>query len=216
MTNTIRLLIACDSPIATIGIETAIKDNDNFCIVQICKDFTTTVEAIKRINDLGIVIISFLAEEDDIRLSSYISAINPDIKKIILTSSRSITHIIASIQTNITAYIINDISIAEFIDTLANANHGHGLYYGGSIPIDKLMLAFGNNKNITSCKPYELTIKEQQVLKLIAKGCCSKEIAEVLNIRSNTVETYKERIKRKLGVSTIMEAVVFGVERKFI
>lgn len=216
MTNMLRLLIASDSVISTIGIENSIERNNDFCIVDICKDYESTIKAIKTIGDIDIIIINFIEEEKELKLSSHLNELRPDIRRIILTTSKNITHIIAEIQQHITAYIINDISPEELATIIRSANFGHGLYFGGSAPIDKLLETFGSNRNLIACKPYELTQKELNVLKLLSKGKCSKEIAKTLNICYNTVETYKERIKRKLGVNTIIEAVVFGVEKNII
>jgi len=52
-----------------------------------------------------------------------------------------------------------------------------------------------------------LTKRESAVLKLIAKGYITKEIASMLNISHYTVDTYKKNIQRKLDVKNCTEAV---------
>ena len=47
---------------------------------------------------------------------------------------------------------------------------------------------------------------------MLASGLSVKNISKTLEINMTTVESYKERIKNKLGVNTIMEAVVFAVK----
>ena len=60
-----------------------------------------------------------------------------------------------------------------------------------------------DNKN----NKIQLTERELQVLKLISKGLSTKEISSELNITTNTVNTYRKRIPRKLEVRNCTEAV---------
>ena len=71
---------------------------------------------------------------------------------------------------------------------------------------------FGNNGNILKAKPYELSARELEILKMLASGLSVKDISKLMEINVTTIESYKERIKNKLGVNTIMEAVVFAVK----
>jgi DNA-binding CsgD family transcriptional regulator/PAS domain-containing protein len=58
-----------------------------------------------------------------------------------------------------------------------------------------------------------LTVREKEVLKLIASGLISKEIADKLYISVNTVNTHRQRIIEKLNVSNTYEAIQYANER---
>lgn len=60
--------------------------------------------------------------------------------------------------------------------------------------------------------PSQLTEREMSCLMLAAKGMSSSETAKVLGIKSSTVETYREKIKRKLDCKTIAHAVFKGMQ----
>lgn len=90
--------------------------------------------------------------------------------------------------------------------------HNYWRFSNQTISSDILIKGFGNNKNILNGKPYELSPREFEILKMLATGYSVKEISTKLSIGITTVESYKERIKNKLGVNTIMEAVVFAVK----
>jgi len=55
-----------------------------------------------------------------------------------------------------------------------------------------------------------LTKRETEVLKLVREGLLSKEISDKLNISLHTVNTYRQRVLEKLGVSNSMEAVMLA------
>ncbi|SDG23058.1 two component transcriptional regulator, LuxR family [Dyadobacter soli] len=56
-----------------------------------------------------------------------------------------------------------------------------------------------------SSKSTPLSVREEQILKLILEGKWRKEIASILNINPNTVSTYKARILEKMKVSSVLE-----------
>jgi DNA-binding CsgD family transcriptional regulator len=63
-------------------------------------------------------------------------------------------------------------------------------------------------------KPFEnheaLSKREHDVLKLIAKGLASKEIAAALKISKNTVENHKQKIFAKTGIKKVTELIVYA------
>jgi DNA-binding NarL/FixJ family response regulator len=56
-----------------------------------------------------------------------------------------------------------------------------------------------------------LTLREREVLQLIAEGCATKEIAKRLNISAKTVETHRKRIMEKLDLHTVAELTRYAV-----
>jgi two-component system response regulator NreC len=58
-----------------------------------------------------------------------------------------------------------------------------------------------------------LSDREREVLRLIAEGCTYKEMAKLLTVSVKTIETYRERIKGKLGLNTRAELVRYALEK---
>lgn len=56
-----------------------------------------------------------------------------------------------------------------------------------------------------------LSGREREVLKLLGKGLTSREVAERLGLSSHTIETYREKIKKKLGLKNAAELWHFAV-----
>lgn len=61
-----------------------------------------------------------------------------------------------------------------------------------------------------------LTIREKEVLVTLSSGKISKEIAEELNISTNTVEQHKKNIRKKLNLTTIGELINFTMSTKLL
>jgi two-component system, NarL family, response regulator NreC len=76
------------------------------------------------------------------------------------------------------------------------------------------MLAFFDFAPLPDAKPEEdkLTPREREVLRLIALGHTSVEIAALLGLSPRTIETHRARIHRKLGLTTRAELVRYALE----
>jgi two-component system, NarL family, response regulator NreC len=61
-----------------------------------------------------------------------------------------------------------------------------------------------------------LSQREREILKLVADGKTSREIAERLSISSKTVDTYRSRLMNKIGVKNLVGPVKFAIRRGLI
>jgi DNA-binding CsgD family transcriptional regulator len=62
----------------------------------------------------------------------------------------------------------------------------------------------------------ELTSREKDVLKLIANGKLNKQIADLLNISTRTVESYRTRIMYKLGLRSTASLVTYAIKSELV
>jgi DNA-binding NarL/FixJ family response regulator len=64
--------------------------------------------------------------------------------------------------------------------------------------------------------PEPLTVREEEVLRLVTTGLSNKEIAALLFISDGTVKSHVEHILRKLGVSDRAQAAVWAVRNGLV
>lgn len=135
---------------------------------------------------------------------------------VVLTHHKNVTYIVKSLKVHVRAFMGKDTKSKDIINIILSVVGGKGLFFGNTIPYSKLLQAFGSESNLQRCKPYELTLREIDIINKLAGGLSSKEIAQQLNIDRNTVESYKDRIKAKLGVDSVVEMVVFALKNGII
>jgi len=61
-----------------------------------------------------------------------------------------------------------------------------------------------------------LSQREREILKLVAEGKTSREIAERLSISPKTVDTYRSRLMSKIGVKNLVGLVKFAIRHGLI
>jgi DNA-binding NarL/FixJ family response regulator len=62
----------------------------------------------------------------------------------------------------------------------------------------------------------QLSSREREILQLVAEGKTSQEIAEKLSISPKTVDTYRSRLMRKIGVDDVTGLVKFAIQHGVI
>ena len=60
-------------------------------------------------------------------------------------------------------------------------------------------------------KPSVLSVRERQVLQLLAEGRSVKESADLLKISAKTIEVHRKNIRQKLGISSIAELTKYAI-----
>ena len=93
---------------------------------------------------------------------------------------------------------------------------GKCLFFGETIDSGKILRSFGGKENLKARKPQGLTPRELEVLQLTSSGYSNAQIASALEITVNTVDSYKERIKGKFGLDSIVECVATAAAKGIV
>ena len=93
---------------------------------------------------------------------------------------------------------------------------GRCLFFGETLDADKITRIFGGKEKLEARKPQGLTPRELEVLQLTTSGYSNGQIAAALEISLNTVDSYKERIKGKFGLDSIVECVATAAAKGIV
>ncbi|MDC4227956.1 MAG: response regulator transcription factor [Candidatus Manganitrophus sp.] len=65
--------------------------------------------------------------------------------------------------------------------------------------------------------PYEqLTVREREILRLLAEGHSAKEVSRLLNIQPKTVDAHRSNLMKKLGLHSRTDLIKYAIRRKII
>ncbi len=123
----------------------------------------------------------------------------PKIKLILLTASISESVLAEALNSGAHGLILKKDSSEELVKALQSISQGEQVVSTNIAPLV-------NRFNILS----ELTKRERQVLRMIAKGYRNREICDVLNVSIKTIDTHRTNLMRKLNLHNLVEVVEFA------
>jgi DNA-binding NarL/FixJ family response regulator len=129
----------------------------------------------------------------------------PDVKILILTMHKEYLH--QALSAGADGYLLKEDADRDLFSAIENIRQGR-VYLSprltGELP----------GKRVPASEP--LSIREKEVLKLIAKGKSNKEIAETLFISVRTVESHRAHIMAKLSLKSTADLVKYAIQKGYI
>jgi len=212
----IKISIVDDSPVYVAGEKMILSSDPELEIINVSSTgeaFRCFIEASDTLPDIVLLDISLEKVSTGLTVAEWLQNQYPEIKVIIFSQFKRKDFLIRAVQANVRAYLAKDSASEELLRIIHMVYEGKGLYLGETVPFKMLLDAFGNEANIEKGKPQNLNQNELSILNYTANGLSSKEIAAILDISPNTVDTHKERIRVKLGARNIIEAIMISLKK---
>lgn len=128
----------------------------------------------------------------------------PDQRILVLTKYEDPNLVFAALEAGANGYLLKRISPSELLAAVRRAHNGHAAV---SSEVAALMVNYFNERGRNSRQVAELAPRERETLELLAKGYSYKEIAVMMAISFDTVNSYTKTIYTKLHVHSRAQAV---------
>jgi DNA-binding NarL/FixJ family response regulator len=142
-----------------------------------------------------------------------LKGLHPEIKVIFLTQNREPHYAVEAFRRKASGYLLKDSAASELTTAIRDALQGRTYV---SPLIAQGMLEHAINREPGDPGLRELSLREREVLQLLAEGKSMKEVAAVLDISPRTVEFHKYRVMELLGVRTNAELVQYAIKHGLI
>lgn len=151
-----------------------------------------------------------MPEMDGIELTKEIKKHNPNIKVIALSMFGERETISEMLRAGVSAYILKNTGKQELLNAIDKVSNG-GTFFSDEVSDEMSKPSTGSfTKEIT------LSLREIEVVELIAKEYTNAQIAEALFISERTVETHRKNIFRKTDTKGVIGLLKYCVEKKII
>jgi len=146
-----------------------------------------------------------------------IKKIRPDVKILILTMHKDKEYLYLALSAGAKGYLLKEDADKELFSAIEKVRQGKTYispHFSEEIVDDLVQVGRGEAKTVFEVDP--LTPREREVLKLIAEGKSSKEIAQLLFISVPTANNHRANIMGKLGLNKATDLVKYAIRKGYV
>ena len=198
------------------GLEAMLESEAGYEVVGVASDGMTAMRAVAELKPDIVLMDLTMPRTSGMDAIVQIKRQHPHVKIIALTFHKEDKYIHATLEAGADAYVLKDDSRDELFSALSNVANGKS-YLSPSI-VDKVMAGYITGGDATTSGPsWEvLTRREREVIKLIAEGKRTKEIATYLSLSPKTIEKHRTNLMRKLDLHNVSEVTVYALKNGFV
>lgn len=220
MDNLITVLIVDDHKIIRDGIKSLLEDTPNIKIVGEASNGLEAIEFFKK-QPADVVIMDIrMPEMGGIETTKFLTENYPNVKILALTMHDEEAFISKMLNAGASGYLLKNVGKEEFITAINKIYKGEN-YFSLEVAT-KMMTKFMSSKfndeqeNDAEDNDLQLTKREIEVIKLIAEGLTSQDIADKLFISPRTVDTHRRNLLQKLNVKNTAELIKFAIKHNIV
>lgn len=198
------VLLVDDHKIMRDGIKAILKHSEEFTVVGESETGTDAVQMCRRLRP-GIVLMDIgLPGLNGVEATTEVLRHCPETKVIILSMYDDEHSVVSAIRSGARAFVLKKASDNDLLDALRTVAKG-GSYLSPQVSdrlLHRIQRGDLESKGVPSALE-GLSPRELQVLRLVAEGKTSKEIAVMLDLGLQTVRSYRKTMMKKLGVNNV-------------
>ncbi len=208
----LRLLIADDHAVLREGLHLILAAEPDFEVVG---EAATGHEAVRLAHQLkpDVILMDISMPELSGLDATLALAVGDGSPRIIMLSMHaSSEYVFEAFRAGARGYLLKESAGSEIVEAIREVWHGRR-YVSPRIASAVIEDYVRARADASVKSPLErLSSRERQVLELVVEGRSSAEIGPLLNLSPKTVDTYRSRLMRKLGVENLAHLVRFAVE----
>ena len=210
----IRILICDDHTLFVEGIKALLRNEASLEIVGEARDGRQAVELVKQLKpDLLLMDIS-MPDMTGSDATQRVHESNPSVKVLILTMHDDEELVARCLEAGAVGYVMKDAPASQLLYAIEAVQKGDT--YLSPVVMKTVVGGYVKNSNRPQTSYDRLSVREREILKLLAEGLSVKEIAVRLNVSVKTVDVHKYNLMKKIGVHDRSELIKYAIQRKLI
>ncbi len=213
MTKKIRVLICDDHTLFREGLRAILRDHPVLDVVGEAADGREAVSAARRLRPDVVLMDIEMPELSGLEATRRIRA-KLRSQVLILTLYDDDELIARCLASGAAGYVLKEGPSSQLLYAIEAVHRGER--YVSPRALTKVVDQTGKLRKVTRTRYDLLTDREREVLKLLADGLSSKEIAVRLDLSVKTVDVHKYNLMRKLGIRNRADLVKYAIQRRLI
>ena len=213
---TIKVLLVDDQPLLRTGFRMILSAESDLTVVGEAGDGASAVELARRLRPDVVLMDIRMPVMDGIQATRALAGpgVEDPIKVLILTTFGLDEYVVESLRAGASGFLLKDAPPEDLVEAIKIVAGGDALL-SPSITrrlLDRVASRLPSASETTIPALAELTDREMEVLKLLARGLSNAEIAEKLVVSETTVKTHVSRVLAKLDLRDRVQAVILAYE----
>ena len=214
--NTIRVLVVDDHDLFRRGLIEVLDEESD---MEVIGEARNGLEAIARVEELSPDVVFMdlnMPGQNGIETTAFLTQKWPDMKVLVLTVSEEAADLYSALRVGARGYVLKISNPQEIIDALRQVHQGWVVVSPAMAPRFLSELgepgSQGPARTAEGLPPREtqLTMREQEILRLVARGFTNANIVDELLVSENTVKTHIKNILGKLQMKNRSEAASYA------
>jgi DNA-binding NarL/FixJ family response regulator len=206
-----RVLLADDHPVVRSGLRELLNSEPDFRVVAEVDDGAQAVERALR-DDVDLVILDVtMPRMTGLQAARELAARKPGLRVLMLSMHENEQFLFEALRAGASGYVLKTAADRDLVNACRATMRGETFLYAGAVAA---LVREHLERDATSLDP--LTPRELEVVKLVAEGHTSDEIAGMLFISRKTVDRHRANILEKLGMRDRVDLTRYAIRRGLI
>lgn len=210
----IRLVLADDHPLVLDGLTRLFATEPDFEVAALCTDGEQAIKALHEHRPDILVLDLRMPRMSGLAVLRQILAEKLSIRVVLLTAAVDEEEVLEAIRLGVRGMVLKEMAPQLLIQCLRKVHAGGEWLERGAVTraLDKLLHREAGLQEITSL----LTLREIELVKLVAEGLSNRGIGEELHITEGTVKVHLHRIYDKLNVRSRVGLTLLAQEKGLV
>jgi DNA-binding NarL/FixJ family response regulator len=212
----LRIFLADDHAVVRDGLRFLLEAQPDFKVVGDAANGRAAVLQTQQLRPDVVIMDIAMPEMSGTEATRQIRQTCPETQVVILSMHATTVHIFQALQAGARGYLLKESAGAEVV-VAVRAVYAGSRYLSQAISETLVDDYLSQHQTTENQNPLaHLSAREREILPLVAAGRSSAEIANIMSLAPSTVDTYRSRLMRKLGIEDIPSLVKFALEQGLI
>ena len=208
----IRVLLADDHAVVRAGLKAVLGAAKDIVVIGEARNGREAVDATLRLNPDVVVMDLSMGDMDGAEATRELKSRQSSARILILTMHAEDEYLIPVLEAGASGYLVKNAADRDLVDAVRTVAHG-GQYLQAAAARTLAKELKRREEHAGERNQFNLlSDRERDIVRLIASGYSSPEIGEQLNISPKTVDTYKQRVGEKIGLTHRADYVKFALK----
>jgi len=212
----IRVLVADDHAIIREGLSVMLGNQPDMEVVGIAANGREAIRLVDEHEpDVAVMDIS-MPELNGIEAIQQLLPQHPHMQVVVLSIHETKPYVYRALKAGAKGYLMKETAGLEVVDAVRTVHRGERYLSQHIADLLTNELSHQLDPSVEANPLDALSMREREILQLVAEGKTSYEIAERLSISSKTVDTYRSRLMHKIQVDDVAGLVKFAIQHGVI